>query len=60
MNAGDVYSQLNGRISLILDGGACPGGVPSTVVDCMGEKTQILRNGAIDFKKIESVLNSES
>lgn len=60
MNAGDVYSQLNGRISLIVDGGTCPGGIPSTVVDCMSEKTQILRNGAIDFKKIESVLASKS
>lgn len=56
ISAGDVYKQLNGRISLILDGGTCPGGIPSTVVDCLGEKTQVLRNGAIDFKKIESVL----
>jgi L-threonylcarbamoyladenylate synthase len=56
ISAGDVYKQLNGRISLILDGGTCPGGIPSTVVDCLGEKTQVLRNGAIDFKKIESLL----
>jgi L-threonylcarbamoyladenylate synthase len=60
MNAGDVYSQLNGRIPLILDGGNCPGGIPSTVVDCIGEKTQILRNGAIDLKDIDAVLKSES
>jgi len=60
MNAGDVYAQLNGRISLIIDGGTCPGGIPSTVVDCLNEKAQILRNGAIDFKKIETVLSSKS
>ncbi len=60
VSAGDVYTQLNGRISLILDGGTCPGGVPSTVVDCLSQKTQVLRNGAIDFKIIESVLEQKS
>lgn len=60
LNAGDVYTQLKGRIPLILDGGECPGGVPSTVVDCMTEESHILRHGAIDIKKIEAVLHPQS
>src|SRR5574341_784218 len=32
--AEEVFAQLGGRISLILDGGTTPGGVPYTVVDC--------------------------
>jgi L-threonylcarbamoyladenylate synthase len=59
LNAQDVFSQLGGRIPLILDGGNCPGGVPSTVVDCVTEQTRILRQGAIELKKIESVLSAQ-
>lgn len=47
LTAEDVMQQLNGRIDLILDGGRCPGGVPSTVVDCTRETPAILRQGAI-------------
>lgn len=47
ITAQDVLEQLNGRVELILDGGACPGGVPSTVVDCTGSEPVILRLGAI-------------
>lgn len=48
----DVFDQLNGRIPLILNGGVCPGGIPSTVVDCTGEKPVVLRVGAISEKDI--------
>lgn len=51
----DVFDQLNGRIPLILNGGVCPGGVPSTVVDCTGEKPVILRYGAIPEEQILAV-----
>lgn len=47
ITAQDVLEQLNGRVELILDGGACPGGVPSTVLDCTGAAPVILRPGAI-------------
>lgn len=47
VTAGQVLEQLAGRIPLILDGGACPGGVPSTVVDCTAPEPVILRQGAI-------------
>lgn len=45
--AQEVLSQLGGRIAMILDGGKTPGGVPSTVVDCVGGDPQVLREGPI-------------
>jgi len=46
-DAHDVLQQLNNRVPLILDGGKCPGGIPSTVIDCSTDEIQILRAGAI-------------
>jgi L-threonylcarbamoyladenylate synthase len=54
--AQEVYAQLGGRIPLILDGGGTPGGVPSTVVNCLGVEPQILREGPITLAKIQAVL----
>ena len=45
----EVLAQLEGRIPLILDGGRCPGGSPSTVVDCTGSGLLILRQGPISL-----------
>ena len=54
--AEEVNRQLNRRISLILDGGETPGGVPSTVVNCLGTEPDILRDGPITLKDIQFVL----
>jgi len=54
--AKEVSRQLNGRISLILDGGETPGGVPSTVVNCLGTEPVILREGPITLKDIQFIL----
>lgn len=56
LSAEDVKRQLNGRIPLILDGGETPGGVPSTVVSCLGTEPVILREGPITWKDIQFVL----
>jgi L-threonylcarbamoyladenylate synthase len=53
--AQEVFDQLGGRIALILDGGKTPGGVPSTVVDCMGTEPQVLRRGSISKNEILAV-----
>ncbi len=53
--AQEVFAQLNGRIALILDGGKTPGGVPSTVVDCIGAKPVISRKGPITFDEIVAI-----
>jgi len=54
--AEEVSRQLNGRIPLILDGGEAPGGVPSTVVNCLGTEPVILREGPVSMKDIQFVL----
>ncbi len=56
LTAEDVLEQLGGRIDLLLDGGKCPGGVPSTVVDCTVPDVKILRQGAISAADIRQVL----
>ena len=58
--AQDVLAQLEGRIELVLDGGATPGGIPSTVVDCTLPEPAILRKGAISAEDIMNVLRGET
>ena len=55
--AQDVLRQLNGRVPLIIDGGTCEGGTPSTVVDCSGEEITILRTGSISEEMIQQTLS---
>lgn len=54
--AQEVYDQLKGRIPLILDGGKTQGGVPSTLVDCTGDKPIILREGPISLSDLMAAL----
>lgn len=56
VDAGEVMRQLNGRIPLVLDGGATPGGVPSTLVDCLGAEPVLLREGPLTKEQILAVL----
>ncbi|MGD8996881.1 MAG: L-threonylcarbamoyladenylate synthase [Anaerolineae bacterium] len=56
VTAQDVEEQLGGRIALILDGGACPVGVPSTILDCSASPPQILRHGGIGEEELFAVL----
>lgn len=55
VTADQVLEQLGGRIPLILDGGATPGGVPSTVIDCSGASPRLLRPGPIPLEAIEAL-----
>lgn len=43
----EVMIQLGGRVAAILDGGTCPGGIPSTILDCTTDPPRLLRAGAI-------------
>lgn len=54
-SAAHVYEDMQGRIPLILDGGACQVGVESTVVDLTGEIPCVLRPGAVTAEMIASV-----
>jgi len=53
--ANAVLASLDGRIDLLVDGGRCDGGVPSTVVDCSVEPAAILREGAIADAVLEII-----
>jgi len=54
VTAQEVEAELGGRIELILDGGRCPGGIPSTVLDLTTDPPTILRAGAIGVEEIRS------
>ncbi|MBC8249031.1 MAG: threonylcarbamoyl-AMP synthase, partial [Anaerolineales bacterium] len=56
VTAQEVETELGGRIELILDGGRCPGGIPSTVLDLTTEPPTILRAGAIAVEEIKALL----
>jgi len=45
--ADEVLAQLGGRIAAVLDGGPCPGGVHSTILDCTVDPPCLVREGAI-------------
>lgn len=54
--AEEVRRQLGDRVDLVVDGGPCPGGVESTVVDCTVEPPQVLREGAVPVERVTEVL----
>jgi L-threonylcarbamoyladenylate synthase len=47
--AAQVLAQLDGRIDLIVDGGATPGGLPSTVLDATAVPARVIRQGAVSL-----------
>jgi len=51
-----VLEGLGGKVDLILDGGKCPGGLESTVVDLSVAETRILRPGLVTQEAIEAEL----
>lgn len=55
-SAAHVYSDLNGKIPAIVDGGESGVGVESTVIDLTREKPRLLRPGGISKAQLESVL----
>ncbi|KAI1399643.1 translation factor [Hypoxylon fuscum] len=52
--ADHVLEDLDGRIELILDGGSCPVGVESTVVDGLCNPPLILRPGGVSMEELRS------
>lgn len=51
-----VLDDLDGRIDLVLDGGATPIGLESTVVNLTTEPPQLLRPGGVTRAQVEAVL----
>ena len=54
--AAHVYHDLNGKIPLILDGGATGIGLESTVLDFTTEIPTILRPGGVTKEMLEKVI----
>jgi L-threonylcarbamoyladenylate synthase len=52
----DLGEKPVGPVDLILDGGACPVGIESTIVDLSGERPTLLRPGSITRLDLEEVL----
>lgn len=51
-----VRRDLGDDVDLVLDGGPCPIGVESTIVDCSVDPPQILRPGGIPSEQIAELL----
>ena len=58
-NAQDVFTDMDGRLPLILDGGECDVGVESTVVSVVGDKPTLFRPGHITLEDLERALGEE-
>ncbi len=52
LTAEDVRAQLGDAVDLVIDGGRCPGGTPSTVVDCTTKPPRIVREGAVSREEL--------
>ncbi|HXP74903.1 MAG TPA: L-threonylcarbamoyladenylate synthase [Stellaceae bacterium] len=55
-SAADVMTELGGRIAAVLDGGRCPVGIESTVVDLCSAEPTLLRPGGVAREALEQVL----
>lgn len=55
--ADHVRADLGADVDLILDGGPCPVGVESTIVDCTVDPPQVLRPGGIPTEQVEALLS---
>ena len=53
-----VSADLRGDVALILDGGACPVGVESTVLDLSGVAPSLLRPGGISLEQLTEIFGN--
>jgi L-threonylcarbamoyladenylate synthase len=51
-----VIRSLGESVDLVLDAGACPGGLESTVVDVSGQTVRLLRPGLVTRTQLEAVI----
>ncbi|MCD6300245.1 MAG: threonylcarbamoyl-AMP synthase [Dehalococcoidales bacterium] len=61
LTADEVYSQFGDRVDLVINGGRCPSGKESTIVDVTGKIPVILRQGAIsreDLKRVCEIIQT--
>lgn len=58
LTADEVCTQIGDRIDYIIDGGKCPGGVESTIVDVTIDPPVVLREGAISIARLRKVTSN--
>lgn len=56
LTAQEVMEQLGDSVDIIIDGGRCPGGVESTLIDVTGPELEFIRAGAVSREDIERFL----
>lgn len=56
VTAAHVLKSLDGRVDLVLDGGRCPYGIESTVLDLTRETPVVLRPGALAIERLRDAL----
>ncbi|MDD3669614.1 MAG: L-threonylcarbamoyladenylate synthase [Alphaproteobacteria bacterium] len=54
-----VFDSLGENVDMILDGGACPVGLESTIIDLTGPQVVLLRSGFITREELEAFLNEK-
>jgi L-threonylcarbamoyladenylate synthase len=54
-----VLDDLKGRVALVLDGGSCPVGLESTIIDVTAAQPAILRPGAVSAEQVAEALGRE-
>lgn len=57
--AQDVFTDMNGRLPLIIDGGECLRGVESTVISVLEDTPVLLRPGYVTKEEMEYVLGKK-
>jgi L-threonylcarbamoyladenylate synthase len=53
-SAEEVRAQLGDLVDMVLDGGNCPGGIESTIVDLTTPRPTIVREGAVPRAELEA------
>jgi L-threonylcarbamoyladenylate synthase len=56
LTAEEVRGQIGDKMEMVIDGGRCPGGIESTVIDLSGEKPIVRRQGAISVERLRKIL----
>jgi L-threonylcarbamoyladenylate synthase len=56
LSAVEVQAQIGDKIDMVIDGGKCPGGIESTVIDLSGERPIVRRQGAISIDRLRNIL----
>lgn len=56
--AAHVRASLGGTVDMVLDGGPCPVGVESAIVNIENEEASLLRPGGVDRKTLEDFLSA--